>query len=590
MNVIEHEHPLKLVDLQMIKDPKEEDSEEESNDEEEIIAPDDVFVCSCNRCYQEIKAYYRYYYKCTNDSCDYSLHKFCAELPTTIEHALHPFPLEIFHEKTWSWTCSVCRRRHMPGRVCYQTPYHIRLSNLYIDDFYIDVNCAVEVEKKKIQHPSHPHPLVSLVSEPILCKCSACGKEHKGTFLHCTTCSNFAIHNDCASLPKSLLIQHTTDNTFHHTHPLVLSYSISEQELREKYYPNCRVCDGYFEFKRLWIYKCERCIYYTHLDCATSRGESFMSILSSAANGPTTYTDDKISLYQINHQHEIFLVDIECIDIFGPTSSKINNSSIKFHDPMKKVELLCNVCLRPIMEMPFYKCTAYEDEGCNFTLHEWCTRLPIKVENHPGHPKHTLLLMSNVPPDRQFSDRFRCRVCSLLCNGYGYGCVTCKFYVDITCGLMPKNITHKSHPNHLLRVKYISASRECLMCRSNSGLERHLRGDHQLVYSCDSCDVYIHSECALLLPETINIIYDKHPMHLSYQPIENHKSEYFCEVCEEKLNPHYCFYHCDECSQSVHSACADSLIFRPIKKTYDHRHRSIYEYINVKSGSIQKDS
>ncbi|KAD3067846.1 hypothetical protein E3N88_35726 [Mikania micrantha] len=397
-----------------MKDPKEEDSEEESNDEEEIIVPDDVFVCSCNRCDQEINVYYRYYYKCTNDSCDYSLHKFCAELPTTIEHALHPFPLEIFHEKNWYWTCSVCRRRHMPGRVIYYTPYHIHLS-----DFYIDVNCAVEVEKKKIQHPSHPHPLVSLVSEPILCKCSACGKEHKGTFLQCTTCSNFAIHNDCASLPKSLLIQHTTNNTFHHAHPLVLSYSISEQELEEKYYPRCRVCDGYFEFKRLWIYKCEKCIYYAHLDCATSRGEPFMSMISSTgkgqtiknfkdvdypdllhlpfpdinysvpkqhliskANGPTTYTNDKISLYQINHQHELVLVDTECIDIFGPTSSKIDNSFIKLHDPMKKVELLCNVCLRPIMEMPFYKCMAYEDEGCNFTLHECLEAFKKNIHDH----------------------------------------------------------------------------------------------------------------------------------------------------------------------------------------------------------------
>ncbi|KAL8191633.1 hypothetical protein R6Q57_028364 [Mikania cordata] len=279
MNVVEHEHPLKLVDLQVMKDPKEEDSEEEYNDEEEIIAPDDVFVCSCNRCDLEINMYYRYYYKCINDSCDFSLHKFCAELPTTIEDPIRPFP-HFIDESYWGFTCSVCRRRHRPGGVGYFTTHVIGNAFLF-NSIDIDVNCAVEVEKKKIQHPSHPHPLVSLISKPILCECSACGKEHKGVFFLCTTCSNFAIHNDCASLPKSLLIQHTTNNIFHHTHPLVLSYSFLLEEQVARYQPKCRVCDGNFEFELLWIYKCERCIYYVHVDCATSRREPFMSILST---------------------------------------------------------------------------------------------------------------------------------------------------------------------------------------------------------------------------------------------------------------------------------------------------------------------
>ncbi|MFS7956159.1 hypothetical protein Hanom_Chr07g00651311 [Helianthus anomalus] len=69
------------------------------------------------------------------------------------------------------------------------------------------------------------------------------------------------------------------------------------------------------------------------------------------------------------------------------------------------------------------------------------------------------------------------------------------------------------------------------------------RERYKLGLCCNICDVYLHPECALLLPKTIRHPYDKHPMHLSYFPIENHKIEYFCEICELELNPHSCFYH-----------------------------------------------
>ncbi|KAF5819656.1 hypothetical protein HanRHA438_Chr02g0091371 [Helianthus annuus] len=151
----------------------------------------------------------------------------------------------------------------------------------------------MEVEKRRIYHPSHPRPLVSLCSKPILGECAACEKEHKGVFFQCTTRSNFAIHIDCAFLPKHLLIQHTKNAIFSHTHPLALSYSIPIEEIRARYSPSCRVCDGDFDYKRdLWIYKCEKCIYYADLDCATSRRESFMSILSIGGGQPVKNYED----------------------------------------------------------------------------------------------------------------------------------------------------------------------------------------------------------------------------------------------------------------------------------------------------------
>ncbi|KAJ0793582.1 hypothetical protein HanOQP8_Chr01g0031001 [Helianthus annuus] len=258
---------------------------------------------------------------------------------------------------------------------------------------------------------------------------------------------------------------------------------------------------------------------------------------------------------------------------------------------MKRIELFCNACVRPIMEMPFYKCSTNEDESCNFALHEWCTRLPSRIDNHPDHPHHTLHLMSNV--SGVFLNIFSCSFCYLRCNGFAYCCFECGYKVDVTCGLIPKNITHESHPKHLLSlVRGVHSRHKCIMCLGYfsdypySSDYPYFHTLHKLIFNCSTCEVYIHPECALLLPGTIRHPYDKHPMNLSYLLIENHKSEYFCEVCENELNPHACFYHCDECSQSLHSACAPAICCETT--TYSDRRRNISQHINLKFGSIHK--
>ncbi|GKF13498.1 zinc finger, PHD-type containing protein [Tanacetum coccineum] len=103
----------------------------------------------------------------------------------------------------------------------------------------------------------------------------------------------------------------------------------------------------------------------------------------------------------------------------------------------------------------------------------------------------------------------------------------------------------------------------------------------EICFSCRSCDFYLHSSCALFLPGIINHKLDKHPMKLTYGPVENHKSEYFCEVCEEKLNPNEWFYHCHECAYSLHTSCA------PVIVNFEaaiHGYRSLYCYLNIKFG------
>ncbi|KAJ9548222.1 hypothetical protein OSB04_020765 [Centaurea solstitialis] len=583
-----HKHPLSLIDLQI--DDLTYLDEEEDDVKQEIEAKQE-FRCRCNRCGEEINWFHRYYYNCNECSSGYSIHKFCAEVPATLAH--HPshiaHTLILLLQRDFRWWCRICYTYHEPEELGYRCSSGC--------DFSTDVKCVVEWLKNNIiHHPSHIHPLVPITRE-ITCLCDACGKKHEGIFYQCITCATFLINSDCAFLPRKLKIEDATDGCFCHTHPLTLAYSFPKADQRAKHRPRCRVCGKSFnDTENLWMYKCDDCRYYTHLDCATTKGERGLgkSIKNfEDANYPDLLyfplPDQKDSLLKeiffkqmassptpVNilqhrsHPHPLILVDHD----------DTKSCDHLLHNPMKKIELLCNGCLRPITDMPFYKCstTATANEHCNdFVLHEWCTRLPDQVLDHPAHPQHPLLLLPNASHHHKLLGVFKCRVCNLRCNGFVYSCGECDYHIDVNCAFIPDKIVHEAHPNHLIQRVQSRPSREscrsCLRSFDENGFS----------YSCPTCEFDLHPECALFLPQTIRHRFDKHPMKLSYFPIENHKSLYFCDVCEEEFDPERWFYHCYDCVQSTHSAC--SPIILDCKRAAPYYLR-ISEFLNIKFGGI----
>ncbi|CAH1437497.1 unnamed protein product [Lactuca virosa] len=396
MKVREHSHPLKLIDLQLQYEEEEEDEEEDEGGYP-ITKKVGFGGVTCWTCREEIHMYHRYYYKCimaigdssssSSSSCNYfSHHKFCGELPSRLEHPSHTLHLLRFPYSladSYRWVCNFCKRNNKPGELLYQC---------VICDFHIDLKCVVEVGKNVIHHPCHPHSLMCKITEPILCCCKACGKRHEGIFFQCTICTNFTIHCECAFLPEKLFIQERTPNhSIYHIHRLTISYSFPLKDQKAKHFPRCRVCGGDFVGKDdLWIYKCDKCLYYAHLDCVrmppptagfgktiknyedvNHPGLLHLPFPDETYSLPKHYlffqqtttdhhhhhkikVDDRLT--HKSHQHPLILVD------HGQTSSSSSSSSnylllIKCHDPMKKTQLLCNGCLRPIMStMPFYKC------------------------------------------------------------------------------------------------------------------------------------------------------------------------------------------------------------------------------------------
>ncbi|KAI3760661.1 hypothetical protein L1987_51059 [Smallanthus sonchifolius] len=532
-----HEHLLSLVQLQPDhnneKSDKEDEDEDEYKDKDDIVV-EDRYVGKCKMCEEEIFSFHLSYYSCKD--CNYSLHKYCAQLPTTQQnHPLHPgHSLTVFKfiRTTYSeWACDICKN---PRKMFYN--YHC-----YICKFTMDIICAT-MSEHKMDHPSHPHQLQRSRSW-MISFCYACGNKHSGTFYNCSTCSWFWIHLECALLPAKLLIHQSTNGSFSHSHLLTLSYSFPYIERKAMFFPCCRVCDDGFKYYN-WHLGCNKCRYYVHVDCATSTRDAFVSsILMPAGLGKTyknfkdddhpnltryPFPDESVNLVLMHlfiNKGDLLIKGKIDGQLFSHPHPLIllENGSLSLHDPMKKVELLCGGCVRPITSLPFYKCSEHD---CGFVLYEWCTRLPSEIQNHYDHPEHPLVLLPKIPGN--LLNVFKRQVCNLRSNGFAYGCEECEYYVDIHCAFIPDVITHEAHPNHLLLRCNSSADQSKRFCKA---CNQYI----QLGFHCPTCDFYLHIRCVLLLPRTIKHKYDKHPLSLRYYPVENHSSEYFCEICEDEL-------------------------------------------------------
>ncbi|KAL8242820.1 hypothetical protein R6Q59_013122 [Mikania micrantha] len=590
-----HRHSLSLVYLQQKNENDNDEDEDRDEEAEDEFVEENLHGGECNMCKEHILSFDVCYYYCK--PCDYSLHKFCAELPFKLQnHPLHPqHELKLRPYYFTEIRCFICNldRKNDHIYACYTCK------------LAIDINCATSRERK-INHPSHPHQM-ELMPQSIVSSCSACDNKHEGRFFLCTTCHGFWINKDCALLPAKMLIQNHTNGTFIHSHPLTLAYTFPYSDREAKFNPKCRVCQRRFFYFHLWIYKCDKCRYYVHVDCATSKEEPFMFIFQPQGAGilhknfkdvehpnllhcPFDNEEDNLLKHHMSNQIELTgeKHDANTLNHSGHRHPLIlfnkqtsdGEKTISLHNPMKKIQQLCDGCVKPITTVPFYVCNQQADEQCCFILHEWCAKLPLKIQDYTGHPYHTLYLRPKVP--RRLFSVFTCAICDLPSNGFAYGCKMCEFYVDINCAFIPEQIIHDAHPGHLLYKIYPSTLEEnCKACFD------HMY--HRWGFRCPSCDFYIHVGCALLLYRVIKHKCDKHPLSLRYGPVENHISDYFCEICEDPFNPWKWFYHCTKCRQSLHTSCVP-LIIQYEQATYIHKSpvTGVYKFLNVKFGGMFK--
>ncbi|KAL8242826.1 hypothetical protein R6Q59_013128 [Mikania micrantha] len=155
---------------------------------------------------------------------------------------------------------------------------------------------------------------------------------------------------------------------------------------------------------------------------------------------------------------------------------------VSLHNPIKKIQLLCDGRVKPIMTVPFYICNQQADEQCCFVLHEWCAKLPLEVQDYAVHG-HTLFLLPEV--HSKFFSIFKCAICDLPSNGFTYGCMMCEFYIDISCAFMPEEIVHDAHPGRILYKRHPSKT----------------FGEY-----CKACEVFMHKSWVVAKEDDLQVL------------------------------------------------------------------------------------
>ncbi|KAJ9537617.1 hypothetical protein OSB04_030350 [Centaurea solstitialis] len=202
---------------------------------------DDIKLC--NGCARPIS---HPYYNC-KDGCSFILHKYCAELPLTLEHRLHPnhmlFLVSISRGKryhrcdgcfsdgnTFMYKCETCK-------------------------FDLDVNCAFL--PNMIKHESHKHPLIQVIDPKPFCK--ACDNQQSSISYACKEC-DFQLCIYCAvRSPRSLTHRYCKG------HEIPLIYPPIEDHPEEFF---CDICE--WEMNPMYpLYHCLECRNSFHLFCLT---------------------------------------------------------------------------------------------------------------------------------------------------------------------------------------------------------------------------------------------------------------------------------------------------------------------------------
>ncbi|PRQ58739.1 putative chromatin regulator PHD family [Rosa chinensis] len=363
-----------------------------------------------------------------------------------------------------------------------------------ICDFNLDLNCASNW-RKIIDTESHEHQFTVIPRKEMAqlhLICDVCGEYwSRAAYYFCSICQLW-VHKECASFPRDTKIPE-------HQHRLKLTWSL------EDIYPKdhvCKICSTIIDKCRTVYYCQECCGYVAHTTCMA-------------------------------------------VEYFQEEANKNRTGSIEDDD----YEIIsCQGCIRPITE-DFYSCTKQDEESCHFYLHKTCARLPERTLLPLLH-QHQLILLARAP---SIDGVFQCSICGIFHQGFVYSCEdqcalpTGKnpFYLDLECSIYWENrdLKHESHAHPLLLEK----NWEDVCCRGCGSKIFFL-------FSCKRCNFHLCIAC-VRLPLTARHQYDKHPLKLTYESIEDELGEYYCEICEGKRYPAHWFYWCKECEFDCHPHC-----------------------------------
>ncbi|TYH45913.1 hypothetical protein ES332_D11G298600v1 [Gossypium tomentosum] len=194
----------------------------------------------------------------------------------------------------------------------------------------------------------------------------------------------------------------------------------------------------------------------------------------------------------------------------------------------KSSKLKCMACKQELQGTLTFICLS-----CKFFIHKSCMNdMPMQVQSSPIHPYHIL----HPRPFFKTQGLVRCYACRKKVNGFSFYCNKCN--VDLH---------HSCHPHNLLQLgKSIIKGLSCdAYGRENC---------NDSLFSCRKCGFGSHPKC-MPLPSSFAHKRHLHPFALVGPLAEDDSEDYYCDMCEIKINPEIHVYYCAECNYIVHIDC-----------------------------------
>ncbi|KAL1564054.1 hypothetical protein AAHA92_06459 [Salvia divinorum] len=542
--------------------------------EHPLVLTETIVESICDSCRRRF--YGELGYSCSKKcGSDFVLHEECAEMPRNITHPTHP-PQHTLTQKKMAGNCAVCET-NMRGEV----GYHCSNSAC---EFHLHLRCASSMGvlyvvpdlNHSTTHPSHPQHQLRLWRRPgrsCSFRCDACGTREMGSSYVCVACQ-YWIHESCAALSVTARFPH-----HHHSLSLDFHFPIEYAVFNFK----CDLCRKPL-MRKHWVYHCRLCRYVVHIKCAIM-ASSTPNALDNEADasededvirfpindiadelirsfvrrvGETNADDEIINGQYKFHSHDHHFSLVSSSSSSHENEEKEENSDDDDDDDLFYGEtsvLSCDGCTAPIhhQKSNYYSCV----EGKNF-LHSVCFRLPQTfTPSHPLHPQHMSPLMLQTCPKL---DTIKCSICKFYTNGLFYSCAECDFKADIKCASLPPTIKHQAHSQHRHHLKLVESKnyKDSLHIRC-IGCNDFLMHRGAIFYSCQRCEFVLCCTCVLLPASDDTRYLDQHALPLAFNAAVDHPEKFYCDECEQEMNPKSWMYNCRHCDTSFHPECINTV-------------------------------
>ncbi|CAH8272861.1 unnamed protein product [Arabidopsis lyrata] len=345
--------------------------------------------------------------------------------------------------------------------------------------------------------------------------CNLCALADSNSPLYMCPPCDFVVHLRCIDLPRVIRISR-------HHHRISFTSSFDQGRL------SCGVCQRNID-NDYWGYSCikDGCSYAAHSKCATQRNVWDGKELEGEPEEEIEEIEPFVKIcdgiiQHFSHQHHHLRLD---------------DNTNRDYDENKE----CQACIRPIYFGNFYSCMQ-----CDFILHEEYANLSRQIY-HPIHPHMLTLGYDNIVDHEAMCAAYP----SLWTDGFFYECGKegCDFKLPVQFATISEPLVHESHMHPLfLTSKPEEEPRRCSVCKES----RYARTNE--IFNCIECDFALCFVCATL-PQKVRYNHDKHVLILSYGE-ETSTMTYWCEICEETIDPTKQFYVCDEyCCLTLHIKC-----------------------------------